>query len=145
MRFACVLSFVIRHSSFKHFPMTGWSFDPVGSWWLVMATALALAPLLAFGPSQRKQSIQRRVTLASLRLLTLVLILLAMLRPALETRTTRKLPGTLIVLPDLSRSMTVADAAGNKPRYTAMRTALDDSAAEFAELAKSWDVRAYGF
>lgn len=125
--------------------MTGWSFDPVGSWWLVMATALALAPLLAIGPSQRKQSFGRRATLASLRLLTLVLLLLAMLRPALETRTTRKLPGTLIVLPDLSRSMTVADATGNKPRYAAMREALDDSAAEFADLAQSWDVRAYGF
>jgi len=125
--------------------MTGWSFDPVGSWWLVMAAALALAPLLAIGPSQRKQSLRRRATLASLRLLTLVLLLLAMLRPALETRTTRKLPGTLIVLPDLSRSMTVADATGNKPRYAAMREALDDSAIEFADLAKSWDVRAYGF
>jgi uncharacterized membrane protein len=125
--------------------MTGWSFDPVGSWWLVMATALALAPLLAIGPSQRKQSFGRRATLASLRLLTLVLLLLAMLRPALETRTTRKLPGTLIVLPDLSRSMTVADATGNKPRYAAMRQALDDSAGEFADLAQSWDVRAYGF
>jgi uncharacterized membrane protein len=125
--------------------MTGWSFDPVGGWWLVMAAALALAPLLAIGPSQRKQSFRRRATLASLRLLTLVLLLLAMLRPALETRTTRKLPGTLIVLPDLSRSMTVADSAGNKPRYAAMRTALDDSTAEFADLAKTWDVRAYGF
>jgi uncharacterized membrane protein len=125
--------------------MTGWSFDPVGSWWLVMAAALALAPLLAIGPSQRKQSLQRRMTLMGLRLLTLMLLLMAMLRPALETRTTRKLPGTLIVLPDLSRSMTVADAAGGKTRYEAMRTALADSASEFAELAESWAVHAYGF
>lgn len=78
---------------------------------------------LAIGPSQRKQSFGRRATLASLRLLTLVLLLLAMLRPALETTPARKLPGTLIVLPDLSRSMTVADATGNKPRYAAMRGA----------------------
>jgi uncharacterized membrane protein len=125
--------------------MTGWSFDPVGGWWLVMAAALALAPLLAIGPSQRKQSLGRRATLASLRLVTLVLLLLAMLRPALETRTTRKLPGTLIVLPDLSRSMTVADATGNKPRYAAMRKALDESSAEFANLAETWEVRGYGF
>ena len=73
--------------------------------------ALALAPLLALGPKQ-----QQAVAAAAggrspaLRLLTLVLLLAAMLRPALETRTTRKLPGTLVVLPDVSRSMQVADA-----------------------------------
>lgn len=125
--------------------MTGWSFDPVGGWWLVMAAALALAPLLAIGPAQRKQSVRRRVSLVALRMLTLVLLLLAMLRPALETRTTRKLPGTLVVLPDLSRSMTVGDAGGGKSRYAAMKSALDDSAAEFAGLAQDWDVHAYGF
>nr|MBA3483534.1 hypothetical protein [Pirellulales bacterium] len=125
--------------------MTGLSFDPVGGYWLTAAVALALAPLLALGPKQSKQSLKRRVALTGLRLLTLVLLLAAMLRPALETRTTRKLPGTLIVLPDVSRSMTVADAIGAKPRFEAMMDALDGSAAEFAELAKTWDVRGYSF
>ena len=110
-----------------------------------MAAALALAPLLAIGPAQRKQSVRRRMSLVALRTLTLLLLLLAMLRPALETRTTRKLPGTLVVLPDLSRSMTVGDAGGGRSRYAAMKSALDDSSAEFAGLAENWDVRAYGF
>ena len=125
--------------------MTGLSFDPVGGYWLTAAVALALAPLLALGPKQSKQSLKRRMTLTGLRLLTLVLLLGAMLRPALETRTTRKLPGTLVILPDVSRSMTVADAIGNKPRFDAMKSALDGSAAELAELAKTWDIRGYSF
>src|SRR5215213_460517 len=125
--------------------MTGLSFDPVGGYWLIAAVALALAPLLALGPRQRKQSLKRRAALTGLRLLTLLLLLGAMLRPALETRTTRKLPGTLIVLPDVSRSMQVADAVGNTPRFAAMKSALDGSAAELAELAKTWDIHGYSF
>src|SRR3954470_16654442 len=125
--------------------MTGWSFDPVGGWWLVTAAALALAPLLAIGPRQHKQSFRRRVTLTVLRLGTLVLLLWFMLRPALETRTTRKLPGTLIVLPDFSRSMTVKDATGNVPRFRAMRDALDAAQPQFTELSKTWDIHGYGF
>jgi len=125
--------------------MTGLSLDPVGGYWLVLAVALVFAPLLALGPRQRKQSFRRRVALVGLRGLTLILLLLFMLRPALETRTTRKLPGTLIVLPDVSRSMQVADAVGNKPRYEAMKTALEASATELSELAKTWDIRGYAF
>ena len=41
--------------------------------------------------------------------------------------------------------MEVADAVLNQPRYAAMRAALDASAAEFNELAESWDVHGYAF
>jgi uncharacterized membrane protein len=111
----------------------------------VAAAALALAPLLAIGPRQRKASFRRRATLTGLRLLTLVLLLLTMLRPALETRTTRKLPGTLVVLPDVSRSMTVTDALNGKSRYDAMKLALEGSATQLAELSKTWDIHGYAF
>jgi uncharacterized membrane protein len=125
--------------------MTGLAIDPVGGWWLVAAAALVLAPLLAIGPSREGQSRRRRWTLVALRALTFVLLMGFMLRPVLETRTTRKLPGTLIVLPDDSRSMEVADAVLNQPRYTAMKGALEASAAGFAKLAESWDVHGYAF
>ncbi|MCC6494013.1 MAG: hypothetical protein IT424_13445 [Pirellulales bacterium] len=125
--------------------MTGLSFNPVGGYWLVMAAGGALAPLLALGPRQRKQPLKRRAALVALRMLTLALLLLAMLRPALETRITRKLPGTLIVMPDVSRSMQVADSVGNKPRYDAMAQALSASKDQLAKLAKTWDVHGYAF
>jgi uncharacterized membrane protein len=125
--------------------MTGLNFDPGGGYWLVAAAALALAPLLAVGPRQRRQSARRRAALVALRTATLALLIAAMLRPALVTRTTRKLPGTLVVMSDASRSMQVADAVGNKPRYEAMRAALDGAAPELAELSKAWDVHGYAF
>ncbi len=125
--------------------MTGLALDPVGGWWLAAAAALVLAPLLALRPARDGQSRGRRWTLVGLRALTLLLLVGFMLRPALEHRTTRKLPGTLLVLPDTSRSMEVADAVLNQPRYTAMKSALDACADEFAELAKAWDVHGYAF
>jgi uncharacterized membrane protein len=125
--------------------MTGLTVDPVGGWWLAAAAALVLAPLLALRPSQDRQSRGRRWALVALRAVTLLLLLGFVLRPALEHRTTRKLPGTLIVLQDASRSMEVADAVLNQPRYTAMRGALDASARQFADLSATWDVHGYTF
>jgi uncharacterized membrane protein len=125
--------------------MTGLSFDPVGGYWLTAAVGLALAPLLVLTPRQRKQSLKRRLALTGLRVLTLLLLVGFLLRPALETRTTRKLPGTLVVMPDVSRSMQVEDAAGNKSRYAVMRDALNQASGELAELAKTWDIHGYSF
>jgi hypothetical protein len=125
--------------------MTGFSLDPVGSWWLVAAAALVLAPLLALRPGIDRQSRGRRWTLVALRAATLALLCGFLVRPALEYRTTRKLPGTLIVLPDTSRSMSVADATLNQTRYDAMRGALNAAASEFAELADTWDIHGYAF
>jgi uncharacterized membrane protein len=125
--------------------MTGWTLDPVGGWWLVAAAALVLAPLLAVGPGRDRQSRSRRWALVGMRALTLLLLLALMLRPALETRTTRKLPGTLIVLADSSRSMEVEDAVLNQSRHGAMRAALDAAAPELAELAETWDIHGYAF
>lgn len=125
--------------------MTGLSFEPVGGYWLVAAVALALAPLLALRPGRDKQSRGRRLALTGLRLVTLLILLALMLRPALETRIKRKLPGTLVILPDTSRSMQVADSVLNQPRYSAMKDALNAAAPQLAELAETWDVHGYGF
>jgi len=125
--------------------MTGLSFEPVGGYWLVAAVALALAPLLALRPGLDKQSRGRTITLTGLRLFTLLMLLALMLRPALETRIERKLPGTLVILPDTSRSMQVADSVLNQPRYAAMKDSLAAAAPQLAELAETWDVRGYGF
>lgn len=125
--------------------MTGWSFDPVGGWTAAIAVALVLAPLLAIGPPASKQSSSRRLALVALRAATLVLLMLLWLRPALETRTTRKLPGTLVVLADSSRSMTVADAPGDRPRFAAMKTALNGAADQLLDLSQTWTIHGYTF
>lgn len=125
--------------------MTRWSLDPVGGWLLVAAVALALAPLLAVGPSRHKATRGRRWTLVALRALTLLLLLAAMLRPAVETTVKRKLPGTLVILADRSRSMQVEDAAAGASRWDSLRESLAGVQDQLAELAETWEVRAYAF
>ncbi|MBX3425739.1 MAG: hypothetical protein KF688_08675 [Pirellulales bacterium] len=123
--------------------MSQWSFDPVGGWLLFAAAALVLAPLAALGP--QKVGRGKRTTLAALRGVTLLALLTAMLRPALETIEKRKLPGTLVILADRSRSMQVEDAAANASRWDSVRQSLDGIKGRLAKLAEAWDVRAYTF
>ena len=118
--------------------------DPVGSIWLVIAAALVLAPLLAIGP-RRGWSRGKRVTLVLLRGATLLLLIALLLRPAIETVEVKRLPGTLLILPDVSRSMQVEDSLNDGSRYDAMLNILASAESELAELAETWDIRAYAF
>ncbi|QDT01091.1 glutamine amidotransferase [Adhaeretor mobilis] len=124
--------------------MTSWSFDPVGGPWLLAALAAVLLPLLAIGPN-REQSRGRRVTLTALRAVTMLLLFVALLRPSLETTETRPLPGTLLVLGDVSRSMSVEDSLGNESRFVSMKNVLRESQEPLAELDENWDFKAYAF
>ncbi|MDC0936826.1 hypothetical protein OAS39_11110 [Pirellulales bacterium] len=118
--------------------------DPVGSIWLVIAAALALVPLLAIGP-RRGWSRRRRITLTALRGMTLLLLIAMLLRPAIETVEVKRLPATLLILSDVSRSMQVEDAVNDVSRYQAMLDVLASAEGELATLADAWDLRAYAF
>ena len=78
-------------------------------------------------PRGMQLSARRRWTLFALRAASALVLLLLMLRPAIETVTTRKLPGTLLVLLDNSRSMQVEDSLANQSRWQALRGVLGDS------------------
>jgi len=125
--------------------MTAWTLEPIGGPWFVAAVAAALASLLAVGSTTRFTSRRKRFTLGLLRCVTLLLLLFMMLRPAIEYRTTQRLPGSLIVLADQSRSMQVTDSLDNASRWDALRKALANSADKFSELAAAWDLHAYAF
>ncbi|MEM9659667.1 MAG: hypothetical protein AAF961_15005, partial [Planctomycetota bacterium] len=125
--------------------MPSWSIEPVGGIWTVAALAALLTPLLAIGPNSQNLTRRRRFVLTALRGLTLAIMLALLLRPALEYKTQRKLPGTLVLLADESRSMQVADSLNNRTRWEALRATLDQSSAELAELAETWDIRLYPF
>ncbi|MCE9548616.1 MAG: hypothetical protein K8T25_24330 [Planctomycetia bacterium] len=89
----------------------------------------------------------RRVALAGLRLGVIVLLIMAMLRPARMTIESRPQPATLLVLLDRSRSMTVKDAFGGHTRWEAMKKAFDDAGPALAKLTgnKSYEVKPYAF
>ncbi|HJT30588.1 MAG TPA: hypothetical protein VJ783_00875, partial [Pirellulales bacterium] len=59
------------------------SISPVIGWWLVAALALVLLGLLYLGPARSRTSGLRRGVLAGLRLLVILLLIFAMLRPTL--------------------------------------------------------------
>jgi hypothetical protein len=125
--------------------MTSWSVDPVGGWWFMLVMAVLLAFVLSIGPRRDKLTPRRRAILFVLRAATAVLLFVTMLRPTLVTTETQKQPGTLLLLADSSRSMTIADAHGDVPRWEALKVALTAAKDQFAELAESWDLKLYRF
>lgn len=122
------------------------SFYPVfDSYLLVAIVALVLVGLLRFGPSRGKVGRTRRLVLTLLRIVVIVAVVLAMLRPTLVYMQTKKQAATLVVLADQSRSMTVPDAVGNKTRWEALQSALGDAAPALRRLQRDFELKAYTF
>ena len=119
--------------------------SPVGGYVLVVLAAAALLALLAVGPGRSRVSRPRRRVLVGVRLAIVVLIILAMLRPTLVWSTISRKPATLVVLADQSRSMQVADAAGDKTRWDSLRASMQAAAAELADLASEIEIKVYTF
>jgi len=125
--------------------VTSWSFAPVGGTWFTVAVALLLLLAMLVGPAGNRLSRRQRALLLGLRAGTAVLLLLAMWRPTLVATETRRLPGSLVLLLDSSRSMQISDSLGNDSRWNAMKSVLAAAGDQLAELAESWDVKIYEF
>jgi uncharacterized membrane protein len=125
--------------------MTSWSVDPIGGWWFTLLVAIALTAVLTIKPRNKKLIRRQLTVLLTLRGFTALLLLIAMLRPMLVTTDTQKLPGTLLLLADSSRSMTIADATGDVTRWDSLKETLATASDQFAELSESWDLKLYAF
>jgi hypothetical protein len=100
-------------------------FDPVGSWLLVAVVTIALAAVLvAVPPDRSRVSGGRLTTLVLLRLLAFLAVVVCLLRPTLVATAKARQQGTVIVLADASKSMTVADGPDGRTRWEEMRAAL---------------------
>ncbi|MES1213025.1 MAG: hypothetical protein ABUL64_00425, partial [Singulisphaera sp.] len=119
--------------------------SPVGGYLLVALAAAVLLGLLALGPAQSRISRRRRRGLVAIRLAIVALTILAMLRPTLVWTTISRKPATLLILADQSRSMQVADAAGDKTRWDSLRVSLVAAQSELSTLAEEIEVKAYTF
>ena len=125
--------------------MSSWSVDPVGGpWFFFIVMGLSVLVLLV-GPSRQKLSVRRRYVLMGLRAVSALLLLFTLLRPTLVTTEIRKLPGSLVLMLDSSRSMQIADSVGDKSRWDALKASLDSASDQLAELGETWDVKAYRF
>jgi len=125
--------------------MNSWSVDPVGGPWFLVAIALLLALVVFIGPSKRRLSARQRGILVGLRAASALLLLFTMLRPTLVATEIRKLPGSLILMLDSSRSMQITDSVGGNSRWDALKSSLATASDQLAELAESWDIKIYQF
>jgi len=100
-------------------------FDPVGSWGLVALVAAALvAVLLAVPPDRSRVSRGRVLLLVLLRLAAFLALVFCMLRPTLVSTRQARQQGTVVVLADASKSMTVADGPNGRTRWDELTKAL---------------------
>ncbi len=116
-------------------------FHPVGGPWLVALAATVLFALLGLAPRHVKLPWGRALVLRTLRLLAVVLVVLAMLRPTLKYTETRSVETTMLVLVDASRSMQVADSLGGLSRWDSLKQMLSDASSDFARLAEKSKVK----
>jgi hypothetical protein len=118
---------------------------PVVNLPLVIAIAAVLVGLLWVRPRHVQLALGQWAALMGLRLVVVLLMLCAMLRPTLVYTKVEPVEASLVMLVDGSRSMQVADSLGDKSRWEAMKLLLGSAAADVAKLDEQWDVTAYGF
>lgn len=94
--------------------MTSWSLEPLlGSWWLVIAVAVLLLAGLWIRPQFASLSPGRSRILVGLRLVLILLVLLAMLRPGVVWNQFKSQRATLAVMLDFSASQQLpSDTSG---------------------------------
>ena len=113
---------------------------------LVVALAAALlAAVMFLSPELRRMSPRRRRTLLALRLVIFLLVIAGLLRPTHVFTEMKRLPATIIVLLDRSRSMQVEDEAGGKSRWDALRSTLEQSVPELRALQDDYEIKVYEF
>lgn len=101
------------------------AFDPVGSWGLVGIVTVVLAGVLfAVGPDRSRVGPGRRLALVLLRLAAFLALVTCMARPTIVATKKARQPGTVLVLADVSESMTVADGLNGQTRWQELTAAL---------------------
>jgi hypothetical protein len=123
-------------------------FDPVGSWVLVALVAAVLtAVLLAVPPDRSRVSRGRVLWLVLLRLGSFLALVLCMLRPTFVSTRQARQQGTVVVLADASKSMTVADGSNGRTRWDELTAALSAArpAAETLVESGDFDIATYAF
>src|SRR5262249_44850957 len=85
---------------------------------------------------------RRRIAVViALRLVALLLALLTLLRPSFAFRSDLKVPSTLIVAADASKSMTIRDEVDNRPRWAMLQRLLADGKPQLDRLRDEQNVQ----
>ena len=121
--------------------------EPVWSWPLVAVASVALIAvvLVTYPPRIRHLPAGRRRLLLGMRLTSALLLIWALLRPAVQYLEIDSQAAVLVVLLDKSRSMTTPDGPGGITRRDALLKTLADSDEQLQELGENVEVRYIDF
>ncbi len=128
--------------------MGDWHLNPVynSTTVVVLFAAGLLALVMLLSPELRRMRPVRRYTLIGLRLAIFALVILAMLRPTHVFTEYKRLPATVIVLADRSRSMQVEDeGVSARSRWAALRERLTEVVPELKSLQEDFEIKLYTF
>ncbi len=120
--------------------------SPVWSWpWVVAAIVVMLTVVLwTYPPRVRHLPPWTRRLLMGIRLAAMLVLIFAMLRPALQFEEKDERGAVLIVLMDVSRSMSTPDAPDISRREALVRTLVDNEEA-LAELGETLEIHYLDF
>ena len=120
-------------------------FDPIGGPWAVVAIVIGLLLLLAIGPRRSETNFRQRCVLTTLRIIAILVLAVAMTRPARVITRTETQPATLGIIADESLSMQVTDMLAGESRWDALRRRMQEAAAALETLEQYLNVTIYTF
>jgi uncharacterized membrane protein len=123
------------------------AYNPIfGSYPLVIICAAGICAVMWWSrPKSDQLPHYGQRVLLTLRILALLLLLFAMLRPTLVYTESKQLSAVVNVLLDQTESMTQKDMIGGKSRFAAAKDALQNAAPQLRRLQRQADVRAFAF
>ncbi len=105
---------------------------------ILVAAMLVLTCVLPLRSARVAVKHRRRIML--LRIACVLLLLFALLRPAVVYRETTPLPASLVILLDQSESMSITDEVGGRSRYDIACEAVRSANETLAEIAKRHEI-----
>jgi len=121
--------------------------EPIWSWIAVVCAASGLLALvlLTYPSAVRNLRPFHRRFLLGLRLASVVALILAMIRPAVEFRNTDRSRAALYIASDTSQSMTTPDGPAGTTRRKALLDRVEESRPSLEKLGKSIEIRYVDF
>ncbi len=121
--------------------------EPIWPWPVVILTSLGLVVLVVVTYRVQLAALPRGLawTLLGLKLAAVVVLIFAMLRPAVQKSETDESQVQLLILRDVSRSMNTGDMPGQISRFQFVSTELVKHQAKWKDWSRKVDVRLFDF
>lgn len=122
-------------------------FDPAWPWPMMLLIAAALWVMVAFTYPRRVRHLPpgiRRFLIGTRYAVTL-LLLFTMIRPAMEYSTSDKKDAVVLIVSDVSRSMSTLDGPAGQSRYQFMKKTLQDNEPAWKNLSGELEIKMLTF